>query len=185
MFVFALAGCVFGGTTGPTSGPSVALPTNSSGTSRSALPMVSGESSPQNLASGVGLCSLADIDITLVSDRAEYRVGEPVSLTATATNSGNSLCNLPTGNCLPQIQIADSTGRVVWDRAATAVVCTFRTPVALAPGSTTVQSVVWDGTVCAGRTPESCPGQPVSAGTYQSVAEWDGASGTTSIIVAA
>jgi hypothetical protein len=181
--VVAFGGCGTSGSSEPSRGPSSLLPTSSPATSRSAVPITSGEPSPQSVGSGDAVCSSAAIDVTLVSDRTLYRAGEPVSLTATATNTGGSPCNLPTGNCLPQIQIADSVGRVVWDRAATVVVCTFGAPLALAPETMSVQMVVWDGTFCTGRTPESCPGRPVSGGTYKASAEWNGASGTTTIVV--
>jgi hypothetical protein len=181
--VVALGGCGTSGSSEPSLGPSSLLPTSSPATSRSVVPITSGEPS-QSIGSGGAVCSPADIEVTLVSDRTEYRAGEPVSLTATATNTGDSPCNLPTGNCLPQIQIADSVGRVVWDRAATVVVCTFGAPLALAPETMSVQMVVWDGTFCTGRIPESCPGRPVSGGTYKATAEWNGASGWTTIVVA-
>jgi hypothetical protein len=184
LVVLALAGCAMGGKSGAPQVPSGFFPTNSPATNRSAVPITSGEPSPHSVATGDGVCSPADVDMTLVSDRTQYRTREPVSFTVTVTNARDSPCNLPAGNCLPQIQVANSTGGVVWDRAATVVVCTFGAPIELAPGTTTVQTVVWDGTLCAGRTPESCTGRPVDAGTYQAIAEWNGSSGTTTFIVA-
>lgn len=182
--VLALAGCGTGARSGPTEGPSQALPTNPPATSRSAVPTTSGRPSPQGVATGGSVCSPADIAVILVSDRAEYRAGVAVTFTATATNSGDSRCYLPSGICLPQIQITDSNGTVVWDRAATVVVCPFGQPSALAPGATVAQTVVWDGMICAGRVPESCPGQPVPEGTYKASANWSGAFGTTTFVVA-
>jgi hypothetical protein len=119
----------------------------------------------------------------LVSDRTDYRAGEAVTFTAKATNAGASRCDLPTGICLPQIQIADSTGTLVWDRAATVVICQYGKPLALAPGAAAAQTVVWDGLVCSGRSPESCPGQPAPAGTYKATANWNGGVGTTTFVV--
>ena len=176
--LLALVGCGTGAQSGPTEGPSRAPSTSSPATGRSVVPTTSGKPSPQ-IATGGSVCAPTDIDLNLVSDHSEYRAGEAVTLTATATNAGGSPCVLPTGICLPQIQIADSNGTLVWDRAATVVVCTFGQPSALAPGATATQTVVWDGKHCVGRTPESCPGQPVPGGTYKASANWSGASGST------
>jgi hypothetical protein len=181
--LLALAGCGTRAQSGPTEGPSRALSTSSPATGRSAVPTTSGKPSPQ-IATGGSVCSPADIDLNLVSDRSEYRAGEAVTFTATATNASGSPCDLPTGICLPQIQIADSNGTLVWDRAATAVVCPFDQPSALAAGATVVQAVVWDGKHCVGRAPESCPGQPVPGGTYKATANWSGASASTTFIEA-
>jgi hypothetical protein len=177
--VLALAGC---GTSAP-SGTSGAPATGPLATGRSAFPTTLGGPSAQVATFGV-TCAPAGIVVTLVSDRTDYRAGEPVTFTATATNSGASPCDLPTGICLPQIQIADGAGTLVWDRAATVVVCQFGTPVPLAPGAAAAQTIVWDGMVCSGRTPESCPGQPAPAGTYTPTANWNGASASTTFMVA-
>lgn len=180
--LLALAGCGIDAQPGTTGGPSKALTTNPPATSRSAAPITSGDASPQ-IATGGSACSPSDIDLTLSSDRAEYRAGEPVTFTATAKNGGDTSCELPTGICLPQIQIADNSGTIVWDRAATVVVCTYGPPSPLESGATMAQTIVWDGMACAGRTPESCSGQPVPGGTYTARANWNGANGSTTFVV--
>ena len=182
--VLALPGCGAGTQSGPTEAASDALPTSPSATSRSAVPTTAGTSSPQAVATGGAECSPADVAVILVSDRTEYRAGEAVTFTATATNASKSPCDLPTGICLPQIQVADSDGKVVWDRAATVVVCPFGPPSALAPGAMVAQTVVWDGMICTRRGPESCPGHPVPGGTYTAHANWNGTYGATTFNVA-
>ena len=180
--LLALAGCGTGAESGPTEGPSGALATNPSVTSRSAAPITSGKASPQ-AATGGSECAPSDIGLILKTDRPDYRAGEAVTFTATATYAGDTPCVLPTGICLPQIQVANSNGALVWDRAATVVVCTFGPPSPLESGATVAQTAVWDGVACTGRTPESCPGGPVPGGTYTASANWNGASGSTTFVI--
>lgn len=180
--VLALAGCVIGAQSGPSEVPSRALSTTPPAANRSAAPTKTGNPSPQ-VATGGSVCSPSNIRLILTSDRTDYRAGEAVTFTATVTNAGGTPCDLPTGICLPQIQIEDGNGTLVWDRAGTVVVCPFGPPSAMAPGSTVAQTIVWDGTACAGRTPESCPGRPVPGGTYRATANWNGADASMMLVV--
>jgi hypothetical protein len=148
------------------------------------MPGASGAPSPPSATTGGPACLPADIAVNVASDRTEYRSGESVTFAVTATNAGMSSCVLRTGTCLPQIQIADDDGTLVWDRAVTVVMCEFGQPAAMSSGATVAQTLSWDGTVCTGRTPESCHAQPVPEGTYQARADWGGPrAGVTTFVV--
>jgi len=140
---------------------------------RSAAPNPSSTLGPPSSPLAAPACSSAQLLITVASDRPTYRAGQVVTLTVNLQNTGESPCDVPTGSCLPQIVISNSGGTVVWDRAAMQVMCTFGNPHTLGPGASAAQTVSWDGTLCAGRDPESCPGGPVSPGTYHVLAKWN------------
>jgi hypothetical protein len=117
-------------------------------------------------------CAAAKIGVALATDRGVYRMGQPVVFTVSARNDAGASCSVPTGSCLPQVMIMASDGAVVWNRAELQVLCTFSRWRRLPPGGTARQMVSWNGEECAGRTPMSCPGGPVSAGSYRVRARW-------------
>ena len=180
--VLTLAGCGAGYRQGPTGGPSPTASAGPPATSRTALPGASGAPSPPS--SGGPTCLAADILVDVASDRPEYRTGESVTFVVTASNVGGSPCALPTGACLPQVQIANADGTVVWDRAMTVVMCDSGPPAAMRPGASLTWTLGWDGTICSGRSLESCRSQPVPAGTYRATADWGGPRfGVTTFVV--
>jgi hypothetical protein len=81
-------------------------------------------------------------------------------------------CTVATGSCLPQVLVTNQVGTVVWNRAATHVVCTVRTGHRFSAGAEVAQVVVWNGEVCVGRDPNSCPGRFVRPGRYRADASW-------------
>jgi hypothetical protein len=129
-------------------------------------------------------CGASETTATITTDRADYRAGDAIVFSVKVTNDGAAACELPTGNCLPQIQVTDASGALIWDRAAIAVVCEFGPPVSLVPRATFEETVVWNGRVCAGRTPESCPDRPAAAGVYVASANWNDPRASTTFSVA-
>jgi len=166
--------------------PSAGLTGHSPIPNRSAAPGTASPSlSATNPAAPGSTCPPADLRVTTTTDRATYRVGEPVTLSVTANNRSGSPCNVPTGPCLPQVVITDSHGAEVWNRAAIQVSCPYGKPYVLAPGTNVSQTITWDGTRCAGRDPNSCPGGPVLPGSYQAAANWNSTNyGLTKFVVA-
>jgi hypothetical protein len=118
------------------------------------------------------VCAPAALVVTVATDHRSYRRGQPVTITVTVRNGGKSACAMPTGSCLPQVLITGRNGKIVWNRAETQVVCVYGRSRALRPGRATSRVVSWDGILCAGRTPKSCPGGPAPPGTYRALATW-------------
>jgi hypothetical protein len=118
-------------------------------------------------------CSAAKVGVQIATDRRSYQPARLVMFVVTARNDARSSCRVPTGPCLPQVAVTANDGVVVWNRAELQVACEFHGSRRLGPGAATREVVSWDGSRCAGRTPSSCPGGPVSPGPYLAMARWE------------
>jgi hypothetical protein len=140
---------------------------------RGAAPRGEGAAAPPGSHRAVhATCDPTRIRVEVATDRDSYRVGQTVEITVKASNESRSVCYVPTGSCLPQMLITSSDGVVVWNRAELRVACNYGRWHRLRPAGSTARLLTWNGEFCAGRTPRSCPGKPVSPGVYRARATW-------------
>jgi hypothetical protein len=104
--------------------------------------------------------------------RRVYRPGQRVVITVTLRNQTSSECSIVTGSCVPQVLVTGRAGLVVWNRAATQVVCQAGVGRRLGAGAAVSQTISWDGRVCVGRDPRTCSGRLVPPGRYTVHAIW-------------
>lgn len=128
-------------------------------------------------------CPSGSLRMQVAADRHPHLQGRPVRLRVRVRNLGASACAFPTGSCLPEVVVTDRAGTVVWDRAQTQVVCAVSAGGSVATGGSAVETVTWDGTRCAGRDLQRCPGTPVPPGRYAATAAWGGAVGRARLTI--
>ena len=136
-------------------------------------------------ARGFGLreCAAGDLVVRVAPARDSFARGQRVSLRVTVRNTSASACSISSGSCLPQLVITGRGGVAVWNRAATRVVCEVGMGRRLSGGSTLADLVVWNGRVCTGRDPKSCPGGLAVPGRYTATASWTGSRAAASFLV--
>ena len=107
-------------------------------------------------------CPAADVNVTVVTEKATYAPGETVRGSSTLENASATSCLLPTRAFF---RIVDAAGRTVGSFAYT---LELRRPVNAEPGQTFTSTFTWDQKDCSG---SSCAQVP--AGTYVAVADWN------------
>lgn len=107
-------------------------------------------------------CPAAEVNVTVVTERATYPAGEAVRGSSTLENRSATTCLLPTRAFF---HIVDAGGRTVGSFAYT---LELRLPVKAEPGKTFTSTFTWDQRDCSG---SSCAQVP--AGTYVAVADWN------------
>lgn len=155
-------------TTTPPAEDPVVRPTTSvpgQGTSTSAGSGSSPPLTPSTTVAPLGgpppACAASEVMVTVSTEKAAYRAGEPVRSTSTLENRGTTTCLLPTRAFF---RIEDGAGRTVGSFAYTA---DYRLPVAAEPGKTFTSGVTWDQRDCSG---PACA--QALAGAYVAVADW-------------
>ena len=138
-----------------------------------AVPVSATEAVGQSPAGRIPACGPARLDLFVATDRRRYTRGEPIPITVGLRSRTRAACLVRTGACLPQIVVSSASGRAVWNRAQTRVICGYGVWRELGRGRMLRKTVTWDGRRCVRRDPQGCPLDLPPPGRYSVNASWE------------